>query len=172
MFDIGWPELVVIAVVALVVIGPKDLPFALRTIGRFVAKARTMAREFQTHVDDMVREAELDELRKKATELKDGVDIKKHVQNAIDPSGTIRDALTPPSIMAQPVDAFAALPETKPTDPAPAGAAPADPVAAPVPVAGPTVYDPASGAMAPAEPAPATPAPVAAEAKPAGDAKV
>ena len=114
MFDIGWPELIVIAVVALVVIGPKDLPFALRTVGRFVAKARTMARDFQTHVDDMVREAELDELRKKATELKDGVDIRKHVQNAIDPSGSIRDALTPPSILSQPVDAFTALPQDKP----------------------------------------------------------
>ena len=89
MFDIGWPELMVIAVVALVAIGPKDLPFALRTIGRFVAKARTMARDFQTHVDDMVREAELDELRKKATEIRDTVDIKKHVQNAIDPSGSV-----------------------------------------------------------------------------------
>jgi sec-independent protein translocase protein TatB len=170
MFDIGWPELIVIAVVALVVIGPKDLPFALRTVGRFVAKARTMAREFQTHVDDMVREAELDELRKKATELKDGVDIKKHVQNAIDPSGTIRDALTPPSILSQPVDAFAALPQDKPAT----SAAPGPETAAPVPVAGPVVYDPASGSMSP-EPAPAEPAvPVAvgADVKPTGDVKV
>jgi sec-independent protein translocase protein TatB len=170
MFDIGWPELVVIAVVALVVIGPKDLPFALRTVGRFVAKARTMAREFQTHVDDMVREAELDELRKKATELKDGVDIKKHVQNAIDPSGTIRDALTPPSILSQPVDAFTALPQDKPATPAET----APETAAPGPAAGPVVYDPASGSMAP-DPVPAGPAATAtvgADVKPVGDVKV
>ena len=169
MFDIGWPELIVIAVVALVVIGPKDLPFALRTVGRFVAKARTMARDFQTHVDDMVREAELDELRKKATELKDGVDIRKHVQNAIDPSGSIRDALTPPSILSQPVDAFTALPQDKP---ATAVAAPASETAAPVPVAGPVVYAPASGSLAP-DAAPAAPTEtVGADVKPPGDVKV
>jgi sec-independent protein translocase protein TatB len=174
MFDIGWPELVVIAVVALVVIGPKDLPYALRTVGRFVAKARTMAREFQTHVDDMVREAELDELRKKATELKDGVDIKKHVQNAIDPSGSIRDALTPPSILSQPVDAFTALPPDKPATAAAPADGPTLETAVPVPVAGPVVYDPASGSMAP-DPAPAAPAATAtvgADVKPAGDVKV
>ena len=56
MFDIAWSELGVIAVVALIVIGPKDLPKVLRTIGQWTAKARSMAREFQSGIDDMVRE--------------------------------------------------------------------------------------------------------------------
>jgi hypothetical protein len=91
------------------------------------------------------------------------------VQNAIDPSGSIRDALTPPSILSQPVDAFTALPQDKP---ATAVAAPASETAAPVPVAGPVVYDPASGSMAP-DAAPAAPTEtVGADVKPAGDVKV
>ncbi|WP_255542793.1 Sec-independent protein translocase protein TatB [Azospirillum sp. INR13] len=66
MFDIAWSELMVIAVIALVVIGPKDLPKAIFTLGKWVRKARGVAREFQTHIDDMMRETELDELRKEA----------------------------------------------------------------------------------------------------------
>lgn len=60
-----------IAVVAIIVIGPKDLPKALRTIGQWVNKIKGMAREFQTHVDDMVRESELDDLRKTAKSMTD-----------------------------------------------------------------------------------------------------
>ena len=92
IFDIGWSELLVIGVVALVVIGPKDLPLALRTLGRWVGKARFLAREFQTHVDDMIREAELEELRKKTSEI--AKDVKTEVENVIDPGGTIRNVLT------------------------------------------------------------------------------
>jgi sec-independent protein translocase protein TatB len=71
-FDIGWPELMLIGVVALVVIGPKDLPAALRVAGYWVRKARTLSREFHSSVEQMMREVELhevqDELRK-ATEF-------------------------------------------------------------------------------------------------------
>mgnify|MGYP001619333644 CR=1 FL=1 len=66
MFDIGWTELVVIGVVALVVIGPRELPQVLRTIGAWVGKARAMAREFHSGVSEMMRESELDELKKSA----------------------------------------------------------------------------------------------------------
>src|SRR5437870_10592715 len=72
LFDIGWPELMLIGIVALVVIGPKDLPRALRVAGFWVRKARTLSREFQSSIDQMIREAELEEIRqdlKKATEL-------------------------------------------------------------------------------------------------------
>src|SRR3546814_18393534 len=64
MLDIGWSELAVIAVVALLVIGPKDLPRALYTVGKWMRAARKVTRDFQKHVDDMMREAELAEARK------------------------------------------------------------------------------------------------------------
>jgi len=63
MFDIGWSELVVIAVVALVVIGPKELPATLRTIGKMTARARKMAGEFRSQFDEAMREAELNDVR-------------------------------------------------------------------------------------------------------------
>src|SRR5437879_11329362 len=63
LFDIGWPELMLIGIVALVVIGPKDLPRALRVAGFWVRKARTLSREFQSSIDQMIREAELEEVR-------------------------------------------------------------------------------------------------------------
>ena len=65
MFDIGYSELLMIAVVALVVIGPKDLPNVMRTVGKWVGKARGMARHFRSGIDTMMREAELEEMEKK-----------------------------------------------------------------------------------------------------------
>jgi sec-independent protein translocase protein TatB len=65
MFDIGYAEILVIAVVALVVIGPKDLPRVMRTVGQWVGRARGMARHFRSGVDTMIREAELEEMEKK-----------------------------------------------------------------------------------------------------------
>ena len=64
MLDIGWSEMAIVAVVALFVIGPRELPRLLRTVGRYAAKIRGMAREFQEGIDDAVREAELDEVKK------------------------------------------------------------------------------------------------------------
>lgn len=69
MFDIGWSELLVIAIVALVVIGPKDLPQAFRVAGQWMAKARNLAREFQSHVDDMVRESDLNEMKREFSDM-------------------------------------------------------------------------------------------------------
>ena len=71
-FDIGWPELMLIGVVALVVIGPKDLPAALRVAGYWVRKARSLSREFHSSVEQMMREVELHEVQaelRKATEI-------------------------------------------------------------------------------------------------------
>lgn len=65
MFDIGYSELLLIAVVALIVIGPKDLPKVMRTVGHWVGRARGMARHFRSGVDAMMREAELEEMEKK-----------------------------------------------------------------------------------------------------------
>lgn len=88
MFDIAWSELGIIAVVALVVIGPKDLPKVLRTVGQWTAKARSMAREFQSGLDDMVRESELEELRKAAKQVSD-FSIEKEVKKTFDPDGSL-----------------------------------------------------------------------------------
>jgi len=63
MFDIGWPELLLIMVVALVVIGPKDLPAAIRTVTTILRKMRGMAADFQSGLDDIVREAGIDEVK-------------------------------------------------------------------------------------------------------------
>ena len=97
LLDFGWSELMLIGVVALVVIGPKDLPKALRVAGFWVRKARTLSREFQSSVEQMVREAELDEMRqelKKATEI----DLEKEFRNAVDPTGGLAERLKPPEL--------------------------------------------------------------------------
>jgi len=65
MFDIGIGELLVILIVAVVVIGPKDLPLAMRTAGRWIGKMRRMSAHFRSGIDAMVREAELEEMEKK-----------------------------------------------------------------------------------------------------------
>ncbi len=65
MFDIAPTELLIVALVALVVIGPKDLPGVLRTVGQWVGRARGMARHFRSGIDTMIREAELEEMEKK-----------------------------------------------------------------------------------------------------------
>ena len=65
MFDIEPTELMLVAVVALVVIGPKDLPRAMRFVGQWIAKARGVARHFRSGLDEMVRQAELEEMEKK-----------------------------------------------------------------------------------------------------------
>lgn len=95
MFDIGWPELMLIGLVALVVIGPKDLPKAIYGFGKWVRKARLVAREFQTHIDDMMREAEIDDLRQQALKARD-MNMSRIVENAVDPKGELKTALDLP----------------------------------------------------------------------------
>ena len=71
MLDIGWSEMFMIAVVAIVVIGPKELPRTLRAIGQWVAKARSLTREFQSNINDMIDQSEIEELRKSANNIGD-----------------------------------------------------------------------------------------------------
>ena len=71
MFDIGWSELVVIAVVALIAIGPKELPGVLRMVGQWMGKARKMAAEFQGQFQEAMREAEMADLKKSFDEVRD-----------------------------------------------------------------------------------------------------
>ena len=87
MFGIDSPELLVIAIVALVVIGPKELPGLLRTWGRWMAQMRGMASEFRGHVDEMVRQSELDDV-KKQLEGTSGLDLQ-----SLDPTKQIKSAI-------------------------------------------------------------------------------
>ncbi len=160
MFDIGWTELLVIAVVAIVVIGPKDLPRAMRAVGQWTGRVKRMAGDFQRQFNEAVREAELDDVKNEVAKLgkldpmgdlkktvtKAGADLKadlKKVDDSIATSLAKPDAVNP---VAKP-----ALPAA---EPAPV-AVPADPETPPV------VAPPAVVAEAPPEPA----------AVPAGDAK-
>src|SRR5512140_584566 len=71
MFDIGWSEIAVIAVVALIAIGPKELPGVLRMVGQWMGKARKMAAEFQGQFQEAMREAEMADLKKSFDEVKE-----------------------------------------------------------------------------------------------------
>ena len=90
MFDLGWSELAVIALIALIVVGPKELPQILRTAAHWMRKARSMAREFQSSVDEMVREAELDEAKKTMESVRH-MNLDKQIEETIDPTGSVKD---------------------------------------------------------------------------------
>ena len=94
MFDIGWSEMALILLVALIVIGPKDLPRVARTMGQWVGKGRAMAREFQRALEDMAREAELDKV-KSEIEKAGRTNVGKTIEKTIDPSGELSKAFDP-----------------------------------------------------------------------------
>ncbi|MGA0594127.1 Sec-independent protein translocase protein TatB [Enterovirga sp. CN4-39] len=91
MFDMSWGEVMVIGGVALIVIGPKDLPKALRTVGQMTAKVRRLASEFQGQFNEAMREAELDEVRREV----EGINrqVSSATSSAFNPIQTIRDEL-------------------------------------------------------------------------------
>ena len=91
MFDMSWGEIMVIGGVALIVIGPKDLPKALRTVGRMTTKVRRMAGEFQSQFSEAMREAELEDVRKEVEGL--NRDVSAATSSAFNPLQTIRDEL-------------------------------------------------------------------------------
>ena len=97
LLDFGWSELMLIGLVALVVIGPKDLPRALRVAGFWVRKARTLSREFQSSVEQMVREAELDEMRQELNKVTQ-IDLDKEFRNTVDPTGSLAESMKPPEL--------------------------------------------------------------------------
>jgi sec-independent protein translocase protein TatB len=125
MFDFAWSELALIGLVALVVIGPKDLPRAMRTAGFWMRRARSVAREFQNSIEQMVRESELDEIRQsvdKATSF----NVKEEIARHVDPHGEIHKGLSDP-VLSNPLAG-----PPKPEPPAlPAPQAQSEPPAAP-----------------------------------------
>lgn len=120
LFDLGWSEILLVGVVALVFIGPKDLPKALRVAGFWVRKARTLSREFQSSIDQMIRESELDEMRqdlKKASEF----DLQQEFHNTIEPPARGAEGAQPaaaPSPPEPPLLGAPAAEETIETAPA------------------------------------------------------
>lgn len=133
MLDIGWSEMAVILMVALIVIGPKDLPRVARTVGKWTGKARAMAREFQRSLDDMAREAELQDIKAEMDKLS-RTDIRHRLEETLDPEGDIRRGLAPPEydpVFDEPDDAAPAKATAEPAKPEPAKVAAALPVPAP-----------------------------------------
>jgi len=84
MFEVGWTEMLVIAIVMIVVVGPKDLPNMLRTMGRMAAKARGMANDFRRQFDEALKEAELDDVKKSVDELR-GLNPMTQVRKQLNP---------------------------------------------------------------------------------------
>jgi len=107
MFEIGWTEMLVIAVVMIVVVGPKDLPKMLRTFGRTTAKLRSMAGDFQRQFNDALKEAELDDVKKSVDSLK-----------SLNPANEIKKQLNPFEKAA--ADVRSGLDTLKPKPPEPA----------------------------------------------------
>lgn len=91
MFDMSWGEIMVIGGVALIVIGPKDLPKALRTVGQMTAKVRRLAGEFQTQFSEAMREADLQDVKKEMEGLQR--DVSSATSGTFNPIQTIRDEL-------------------------------------------------------------------------------
>src|SRR4028119_2311309 len=89
MLDLAWSEIALIAVVALVVIGPKDLPEAVRGVARGVQKLRRMAGEFRSQADELVREANLDELRQQIHDIR-SFNVRDEFEKTVDKDGSIR----------------------------------------------------------------------------------
>lgn len=95
MFDFAWSEIALIGVVALIAIGPKDMPVAIKAMTDMIKKARRMAGEFQTHVDEMVREANLHEVRDQIKEIRN-FDLRGTLERAVDDDGSLRRAFDDP----------------------------------------------------------------------------
>jgi sec-independent protein translocase protein TatB len=97
MLDLAWTEIALILLVALVVIGPKDLPHAIKGIAEFIRKARRMAGEFQVHVDEMMRETKLDEVKRQIDEVRQGAyDMKRQFEDELDRDGDIAKSFSDP----------------------------------------------------------------------------
>lgn len=103
MFDFAWSEFALVGVVALLVIGPKDMPAAIRSVAKVVRKARKLAGEFQGHVDEMVREADLGEVRDHVRSLR-SLDVRSQILKTIDNDGSLRRSLDDPVLKGRPFD--------------------------------------------------------------------
>ena len=126
MFNLGWGEIVVIGIVALIAIGPKELPTVLRTLGQWMGKVRRMANEFQGQFQEALREAEFADLKKHADDISSSVsefsnmdplgDVQKDVERAFEETSAVEatSPAEPAAEAASPAANPAALPEAPP----------------------------------------------------------
>ncbi len=119
--SLGFNEIVILGVLALVVVGPKDLPLLFRKLGQWTAKLRGMAQEFRTGFDELARQAELDELRKevdalrRTTSLQEiGRDLSRPLPTLEDYAGISSPPAAPPPIAPPPETPALAAPEVTP----------------------------------------------------------
>jgi sec-independent protein translocase protein TatB len=131
MFDIGWGELLLIGIVALIAIGPKELPGALRTLGQWMAKLRRMASEFQNQFHEAMREAEMADLKKQVDTLTTGFDPIEQARR--DMESAMEDKPATPATASPDLTSYT---EAPPAETVPGGAAAAgEPVAPTAPSA-------------------------------------
>jgi len=126
-FDIGWSEMLVIAVVAFIVIGPKELPQVLRTVASLAAKARAAGRVFQQQLDEVMREAGAEDLRRQvddALRIDPQAEVEKAITGTVDPHGEINRVGNPDPE----APGIGAGPEAKPAASEPAASASAEAV--------------------------------------------
>jgi sec-independent protein translocase protein TatB len=156
MFDIGWSELVVIGVVALIAIGPKELPAVLRTVGQYMGKIRRMASEFQGQFQEAMREAEMADIKKSVDEMTEAA---KGFTD-FDPMASVRKEVD--SFTSDPLGTSTPSPETvSPESASPEAAA----QATPAPVSPEAVIPQSGAAIAPEAPQPVEHHDAAADAK-------
>ncbi len=94
MFDIGWSEILILAVVTIIVVGPKDLPRLLKNLGQIARKLRQTANEFRGHIDDVIRDAELDDIKSAVDNVK-GLNPLGDITKSIDKEvQSVRDIVT------------------------------------------------------------------------------
>jgi sec-independent protein translocase protein TatB len=149
MLDMSWGEVMVIGAVALIVIGPKDLPRALRTLGNMMAKVRRMAGEFQSQFNEAMREAELE-------------DVKRQLQGMNESVGTLNQSFNPVQTVRDELKGAIEAPIGTGADAKRDGGEAASPPAEPQLVPPPAVDPGAAGAAVPQQPADASARPAAA----------
>jgi sec-independent protein translocase protein TatB len=156
MFDIGWSEFLVIGVVALIAIGPKELPGVLRMVGQWIGKARRMASEFQGQFQEALREAEMADLKKSFDEVREAAtgfstgnfvsSLQRDVDKAMDIEGVDKPTTPTAAVETQPVAELSGEAPAVPTTPEPphpetfveaeAHQAPSEPVGEPLAIVG------------------------------------
>ena len=123
MFDLGWSKILILAAVAIVVVGPKELPGLLRTLGQFIAQLRRHAAEFRTQFDDAIRSTELDQIRRDVEAIKTDTTaslrgIERSIQQDVEATkASVESGLATAEAQKSPEQAVATLPARDSAEP-------------------------------------------------------